>query len=165
MTINQILRYRYESQLLRYGMLGLLSNLIIYLLYLLITYYDAKPKTAMTLVYILGASISFFANRKFTFSDKGGVLGSGIRYAITNLFGYLLNFFILMVFVDKLGYPHQLVQGIAIFVVAGFLFVCFKLFVFRYASNGNAKESMLEVSAPMKTTTIRTVRQESNQSD
>ena len=157
MTINQILRYRYESQLLRYGMLGLLSNLIIYLLYLLITYYDAKPKTAMTLVYILGASISFFANRKFTFSDKGGVLGSGIRYAITNLFGYLLNFFILMVFVDKLGYPHQLVQGIAIFVVAGFLFVCFKLFVFRNTTNCNAKDSMLQVSAPLKNTTKRKV--------
>jgi putative flippase GtrA len=73
----------------------------------------------MTIVYITGASISFFANKKFIFSYKGGVIGSGIRYAIIHLFGYLLNFFTLMDFVDKLGLPHQLVQGIAILAGAG----------------------------------------------
>jgi hypothetical protein len=38
-------------------------------------------------------------------------------------------------------YPHQLLQALAIFVVASFLFVCFKLFVFRDASNSETKES------------------------
>jgi hypothetical protein len=37
--------------------------------------------------------------------------------------------FILLV--DMLGYPHQWVQIAAIFVVAGFLFIAFKYFVFR----------------------------------
>lgn len=145
------------KQLMSYGVVGVVSNLIIYLLYLLITYNSVEPKTAMTFLYIISACISFFANKKFTFAYKGGVFGSGVSYVIAHFFGYLLNFLILMVFVDNLGYPHQLVQCIAIFVVAAFLFVCFKLFVFRYATNCNAKDSMLQVSAPLKNTTKRKV--------
>jgi putative flippase GtrA len=125
------------NQLMRYGMVGVASNLIIYFLYLLITDYGIEPKTAMTLVYITGVSISFFANKKFTFSDKGGVIGSGTRYVITYLFGYLLNFLILSIFVDNLGHPHQLVQGIAIFAVACFLFTSLKFFVFKDSRSTN----------------------------
>jgi len=117
--------------LLSYAMIGVATNLAGFSVYLLLTSLGNTPKITMTVLYVLGASISFFANKKITFSYTGNVLGSGIRYIITHLFGYLLNFLILMIFVDKLGYPHQLVQGIAIFVVAGFLFVCFKMFVFR----------------------------------
>jgi len=118
-------------QLFRYGLIGITTNLIGYSVYLLLTSLGNTPKITMTVLYVLGANISFFANKKITFRYTGNVLGSGTRYTITHLFGYLLNFLILMIFVDKLGYPHQLVQGIAIFVVAGFLFVCFKTFVFR----------------------------------
>jgi hypothetical protein len=46
------------------------------------------------------------------------------------LSGYLLNLFILLVFVDYFGYTHQVIQGIAIFIIAGFLFLVFKYFVF-----------------------------------
>ena len=122
------------NQLIRYGIVGIASNLFIYFLYVLITYNDVEPKIAMTFLYFTGASISFFANKSFTFNYKSRVFGSVARYVLAHLFGYLLNFLILMVFADRLGYPHQLVQGIAIFTVAGFLFVCFKLFVFRERS-------------------------------
>ena len=46
------------------------------------------------------------------------------------LFGYLLNFVILLTFVDRLGYTHQWVQAAAIIIVAGFLFITFKYYVF-----------------------------------
>jgi len=131
------------KQLLRYSMVGLTNNLISYLLYILVTYNGVEPKIAMTVLYIIGASINFLANKKFTFSDKGYMLNSGMRYVITYLLGLLLDFCILKIFFDKLGYPHQLVQGIATFVVGGFLFVCFKLFVFR--GNCKVKESIQNV--------------------
>jgi putative flippase GtrA len=119
-----------HKQLVRYGVVGGIGNLAMYLFYCLMTYYGAGPKAAMTSVYILGAVLSFFGNRWFTFSHKGAFFQSGTRFVIVHLSGYLLNFFILSIFVDILGESHLLAQAIAIFVVSGFLFASLKFFVF-----------------------------------
>ena len=118
-------------QLLRYGLVGVVSNAAIYFVYLLITYLGVEPKTAMTLVYIIGASIGFIGNRKWTFAHRGNSSSAALRYVLAHLFGYLLNYIILFTFVDRLGYAHQWVQAVAIMIVAGFLFIVFKYFVFR----------------------------------
>jgi len=118
-------------QLIRYGVVGVVSNAAIYFVYLLITYLGVEPKAAMTLVYIIGASIGFIGNRKWTFSHRGDFSSAALRYALAHLFGYLLNFLILLTFVDRLGYNHQWVQAVAIIIVAGVLFIIFKRFVFR----------------------------------
>lgn len=120
-----------KSRLFRFCIIGILCNLIFYLLYLLLTYKHIDPKKAMTFVYVVAATFSFFVNKRFTFFYNGNILSSGTRYAIAHTFGYLLNWFILNTFVVKLKYPHQIVQGVAIFVVAAFLFVVFNLFVFK----------------------------------
>ena len=118
-------------QLIRYGFVGVVSNTAIYAVYLLITYLGVEPKIAMTLVYIVGAFIGFVGNRKWTFAHHGGSFCAIIRYFLAHIFGYLLNFVILFTFVDYLGYAHQWVQAVAIVIVAGFLFIVFKNFVFR----------------------------------
>jgi len=118
-------------QLIRYGVVGVVSNAAIYFVYLLITYLGVEPKAAMTLVYIIGASIGFIGNRKWTFSHRGDSTIAALRFALAHLFGYLLNFLILLTFVDRLGYNHQWVQAVAIIIVAGVLFIIFKRFVFR----------------------------------
>ncbi|MCX5882069.1 MAG: GtrA family protein [Deltaproteobacteria bacterium] len=118
-------------QLLRYGLVGVISNAVIYFVYILITYLGVEPKKAMTLVYIIGASIGFIGNRKWTFAHRGDFSSAALRYMLAHLSGYLLNFLILFTFVDCLGYAHQWVQAVAIMIVAGFLFVVFKYFVFR----------------------------------
>lgn len=118
------------TQLFRYAFVGIASNLAGYLAYLFITYLGVSPKIAMSVLYVVGAGIGFWGNRKLTFAYEGSVLGAGVRYFIAHFFGYLINLTILFVMVDKLGYVHQLVQGAAIFVVAAFLFITFKFFVF-----------------------------------
>ena len=117
--------------ILCYGIVGLVSNIFIYLLYLYISHNGIEPKITMTFMYIIGACISYIANKKITFNYKGNRIGLGVRYLIAHLFGYLLNFFILSIFVDRLAYSHQIVQGVAVFVVAAFLFVVLNLFVFK----------------------------------
>lgn len=123
------------AQLIRYGLVGIASNLSGYLLFLLITYWGVEPKKAMTLLYVVGASIGFFGNRQWTFAHKGALPVSGARYFIAHLFGYMINFLILLTFVDRFGYSHQWVQAAAVFVVAGFLFMAFKYFVFPKAES------------------------------
>jgi putative flippase GtrA len=129
------------QQLIRYGLVGAASNASLYFVYLLITYFGVEPKKVMTVLYIVGAFLGFIGHRKWTFTHKGALLGSGARYFIAHLFGYLINFLILLTFVDRLGYSHQWVQAAAIIVVAGFLFVTFRYFVFpKTESSGGGNE-------------------------
>lgn len=133
--------HRSAKQFFRYGLVGLASNLAGYLLFLLITYWGVEPKIAMTLLYVVGATIGFIGNRQWAFAYKGALLNAGAKYFAAHLFGYLINFLILLTFVDRLGYSHQWVQAGAILVVAGFLFVVFKYFVFpKTASNSGGSE-------------------------
>jgi len=128
-------------QLLRYGMVGIAVNLAGYLVYLLVTFLGVTPKITMSLLYLVGAAAGYWGNRKLTFSHRGSVLGSGVRYLLAHGIGYLINLAILMVFVDRLGYAHQWVQAVAIFVVAGYLFVSFKLYVFANTHNPPGDET------------------------
>lgn len=117
-------------QFFRYGLMGVAINLAGYLVYLLVTFLGVTPKITMSLLYIAGAAAGYWGNRKLTFMHHGSMLGSGMRYMVAHGIGYLINLTILMVFVDRLGFAHQWVQAVAIFIVAGYLFMAFKFFVF-----------------------------------
>jgi putative flippase GtrA len=84
----------------------------------------------MTMLYSIGALISFYGNRRFTFGYDGHIGAVGLRYLVAQLLGYFLNLTFLILFVDLIGFPHQFVQAVSIFVVAIFLFVLSKIFVF-----------------------------------
>jgi putative flippase GtrA len=117
-------------QLIRYGLVGGLTNLLLYLGYLLVTYVGAEPKKSMTLVYLVGVGIGFYGHRQWTFAHDGSARQSMVRYCIAHALGYLINLVLLVGLVDRMGYPHELVQGAAILIVAAFLFVMFKYWVF-----------------------------------
>ena len=129
------------SQLSRFALVGVASNLAGYMVYLLATNLGSTPKITMTVLYGTGAAIGYVGNRNFTFAHHGSVLDSGIRYLIAHLLGYLTNLFILFYFSDTLRFPHQWVQAAAIFVVAGFLFIASKFFVFNNSNSLYADKS------------------------
>lgn len=108
----------------------MLTNVFGYALYISLTHLWDAPKLTMTALYSVGASIGFLANRRFAFRHDGGIAVTGVRYLLVQVAGYLLNLFLLFLFVDLFGFPHQIVQGMAIIVVAIFLFVVFRVFVF-----------------------------------
>jgi putative flippase GtrA len=118
------------GQAIRYGIVGLVTNAIGYMIYLGVTYATVPPKIAVTILYSLGAMLSFFLNRTWTFGHRGTLTRSGLRFALAHLGGYGLNLVIIIGFHDMLGLPHQAVQAMAIIIVAGYLFVAFRLFVF-----------------------------------
>ncbi|WP_297185867.1 GtrA family protein [uncultured Porticoccus sp.] len=117
-------------QLFSYALIGMLSNVAGYSVYLVLTYLGTTPKLTMTVLYAVGAFVGFFGNRKFTFRHRGHLATAGIRYLLAHMLGYLLNLSLLIVFVDRFGYAHQLVQACAIAIVAVFLFITFRVFVF-----------------------------------
>jgi len=132
--VNLLTNVRHRKsveQLFSYGLVGITSNMAAYLIYLLVTYLGGTPKLTMSALYVATAFVSYLGNRNLTFSHKGSVLVSGARFFIAHCFGYLINLTLLFVLVDRLGYPHQWVQILAIIVVAVFLFITFKIFVFK----------------------------------
>lgn len=122
---------RVLTELLRYSLVGVVSNVAGYVLYLLVTAYWLEPREAVSLLYFAGMLISFIGNRSFTFAYKGSTVRSGIRFIALYIMGYFMNLALLFVMVDRLGYAHELVQAVAIVVVAAFLFLGQKLLVFK----------------------------------
>lgn len=118
------------QQLIRYTLVGLASNGVAYILYLSLTYYGMGHKTTMTLLYVMGVAQTFYFNRGWTFEHNGKISSALIRYIIVYALGYFFNFALLVVFVDHLGWIHQWVQGGAILLMAIFLFLAQKFWVF-----------------------------------
>jgi len=117
-------------QLSSYALIGVLTNTIGYVLYLFLTYFWDSPKMTMTILYSIGALAGFIANRRLTFGHDGHIGATGFRYLLVQFFGYLLNLCLLLLFADWLGFSHRLVQAISIFIVAIFLFILLRTFVF-----------------------------------
>lgn len=117
-------------QLVRYAVVGIAHNLVGYLVYLFFTAVGFDPKLVVAISYPLAMLVSYLGNKTYTFHHKGAVSRSSVRFLIAHGISYALNLSMLYVFVDLLGYPHQLVQLAAIFVCAAFLFVALKVFVF-----------------------------------
>lgn len=123
-----------RSQLLRYAVVGLTSNALLYLSYLALTRVGIEPKLAMTLVFAAGVTYTFFLNKRWTFAHGGSVSRTYARYWVAYGAAYGLNLGLLALFVDRVGYAHEVVQGALILGNAALLFLLQKFWVFREAA-------------------------------
>ncbi|MDT4870983.1 GtrA-like protein [compost metagenome] len=96
----------------------------------MVTWVWLDPKVAVTLMYPIGAVTAYFGHAKYAFAYSGQTSHGIARYVIAHLIGYGANIGLLYVFSDRLLFPHQLVQAVAIVGVAGILFLLFRYFVF-----------------------------------
>jgi putative flippase GtrA len=119
------------EQFFYYCCIGICVNSLNYLLYLFATAHQVSPKVSMSVLYLAGVIVNILANRKWTFQSEGKLLSVALRAGVAYLLGYFIDFCLLYCFVDVLGYSHQLIQLLAIVVVAVFLFVSFKFYVFK----------------------------------
>lgn len=113
-----------------YVLVGVLTNIAGYFIYLILTYIGITPRITVSILYPIGTIMGFFANRRFTFQHDGHIGKTGIRYLIVQALGYIFTISILTIFVNKLGFPHQIIEAFAIALVAIFVFVMSRLFVF-----------------------------------
>src|SRR5215467_6661017 len=106
------------KQFLRYATVGVISNLVGYMLYLIGTGLGTAPKVAMTVLYAAGVLQTFLFNKRWSFGDRGPKGIALLRYCTAYASGYVLNYAILDVFVDVLRFRHEYVQGVTILLVA-----------------------------------------------
>jgi putative flippase GtrA len=124
------INYATIRQIVRYGVVGIMNNLLGYCIYLAVTFLGLDPKLTVTLLYPIGAIAGYFGHSKYSFAYKGKSLWAPVRYAVAHIASYGVNVLMLYFFWERLGYPHQLIQALSIFVCAGVLFVLFRYFVF-----------------------------------
>ncbi|WP_296543294.1 GtrA family protein [Rhodoferax sp.] len=117
---------------------GLVSNAIIYVIYLVLTQLGMGHKLAMSLLYAVGVLQTFFFNKKWSFRFDGAASPALVRYATAYALGYIVNLSALMLLVDQMGLPHQWVQGAMIVVVAVMLFLAQRYWVFPQLSRSDA---------------------------
>jgi putative flippase GtrA len=127
-----------STQLLRYALVGVGSNLALYAGYLGLTMAGMGHKTAMTLLYVVGVLQTFYFNRGWTFSHAGRPFTAFLRYLTAYAMGYLFNLFFLWLGADQLHLPHQWVQAAAIVIVALYLFLTQRYWVFAPSVAGRA---------------------------
>lgn len=122
----------WKIQSARYLLVGLVSNLLLYFVYLALTSMGMGPKISMTLLFVIGTCQTFVFNKKWTFEHPGSVRRSFPRYFAAYGGCYLLNFVLLLVLVDRLQWPHQWVQAAAIILNAALLFILQRFWVFSH---------------------------------
>lgn len=123
-------RTRVDPEVARYIISGVFSNMIGYLVYLLLTMLlGIGHKTAMTGLYAVGTIVNFYVNRRWTFRGTGSIRHSLARFLLVIILGYFINLAGLIVFVDSAGLPHELVQACATTVMAAYFFIVNKHYV------------------------------------
>lgn len=118
-------------QFIRYVAVGLASNAVIYMAYIVLIRLGMGPKLAMSLLYCVGVLQTFVFNKKWSFRFEGAATPALVRYATIYTVGYVINFFALMLLVDQMGFPHQWVMGVLVLFMAVFFFLAQKFWVFR----------------------------------
>ncbi|CAD6002674.1 GtrA family protein [Agreia sp. COWG] len=120
----------WRSRVVRFGALGVANNLLAYAIFAGLTLAGVASIAAATITYVLGMVVSYLGNRSFTFRHTGSARRSLVRFLIVNAVGYGINVAILAIFVEHLGFNALLVQFVAIVIVAGFIFVSMRFWVF-----------------------------------
>lgn len=117
--------------ILRFFIVGIFVNLLLYFLYLFLENQHYGHKVSMTIVYIIGVCISFLLNSTFTFKGSLHWSNSFLRYLLLYLIAYILNYSILVYGVDMSHYPHEFVQGGAVILIAAFSYLGQRFIVFK----------------------------------
>lgn len=125
----------WRRQALRYGVVGVSSNLLLYTAYLGLTTAGLSPVFAMSIVYACGVAVTFVLNGRWSFGARGLYRASFARYVAAYAAGYVINLVMLSWLVHRLGLPHAPVQGFVILLVAAFLFLAQRYWVFAPRSS------------------------------
>lgn len=116
----------------RSGVVGLASNVLLFIFYLVLSSLGIGPKIAMTCMFLVGTLQTFFFNKRWTFGHSGASQKALVKYFVVYAVAYVINIIVLLVLVDRLGYPHQVVQGLMILFLAAFIFLLQKFWVLVY---------------------------------
>ena len=107
----------------RYGVVGLGTNISLYLLFLLLIWLGMKPVLTSALCYVLGVAMSYLLNRSWTFASNSTHRRDLPRFVLAYVAGLLVTLVSRLLLVTPLGAPiAQIITiGIAALSIYGVL--------------------------------------------
>ncbi|EGV19346.1 GtrA family protein [Thiocapsa marina 5811] len=108
---------------------------MLYVLYLILVDLGGDSKFVVALLYVVGLSVTFIFNKRWSFSHQGRLECSLKRYLI--LYGclYLTNVMVLWLFVDLFVLPHAIVQACVVLTFIPVVFLVQRYWVFPVAAS------------------------------
>jgi putative flippase GtrA len=86
--------------------------------------------------YSFGLCVSFFLNKKWTFSYEGSNFSAALKFATVTLVAYLLNLSVVLFLLDVVGVNGFLAQAAAVPIYALATYFGYRRFVFPERMNG-----------------------------
>lgn len=125
-------RLTLDTQIIRYGIVGLIGTMLhIAVLVLLVEKYRLSSLWASSLGFLVVLIVSFILNRYWTFRSCGAVSVEFVKYSVTCVFGFVLNFSIMFFFVDVLHWYYVIGQMMVILVIPASNFLLSRYWCFR----------------------------------
>ena len=122
---------RIVGEALRFAMVGGVATAVHYaILYTLVEGARATPLLASSIGFIAGVIVSFFLNRRFTFTQETPLLASFFKYALVYAVGFVLNGFILQALI-AMGWNYFAAQVAATLIVLCWNFLGARFVAFR----------------------------------
>lgn len=127
------------NQLFRYWVVGMASNGLAYVIYLLITGLGVAPEATAAGLYLVGASSSYLGNYKWTFASKASHACALSKFAATHILGFSVQLVLISYLYRRAGLSHQLAQLVTVGCVAILLFLCFKYYVYPQRNDRSSR--------------------------
>lgn len=102
---------RLGPQILRYAVVGGLTNGGLYLAYLALIWLGLPYRWAMSAAYVAGTAAAFVGHRRWTFAHSGPAARSALRFVAAYASGYVLNLAGLSLLVEAGGMGAALAQA------------------------------------------------------
>lgn len=125
-----------DRSIVRFPIVGLI-NTFIGLLVIYLAKYSGLDDIASNLIgYSVGICISFFLNRKWTFSHEGSILPTALKFSVVTVVAYIANLLVVVFLLDEIRLNSFLAQAAAVPVYAAMTYVGYRWFVFPEKTNG-----------------------------
>jgi len=118
-------------QSIRFGIVGLTSNLVLYLFYVVLIKYGLDPKLVISLSYAISMVWTFILNKRWSFAHQGNWWTSSTKFLLFYVSLYIINLTILYITVDIFNLSPILVQAIVFFVYVPIVFIVQRYWIFR----------------------------------
>ena len=119
---------------IRFLFIGGFNAAVSYLIYASLLYFivgESNYQFALVLSWIISSIVSFTTQKNFVFCVKGNIFKQYLKCCTTWFFSYLINAFLLWLFVQKAQINPYLAQIIATAMCAVFNYIMFKCFAFK----------------------------------
>jgi len=122
---------KFLHQLIKFGLVGVINTLIgLGAIYVLMYFFSTNPFISNFIGYGMGALISFYLNKLWTFSDKKPITKVLPKYIFIIFVSYTFNLISIYLAISVLHINQYISQLLGICIYSIIMFLCLRFYVF-----------------------------------